>query len=173
MTIQELIKRFEIHEKEDGKIGFCISGKDASKYIPEIKARKAEILAELRARTAAEKAESERKAEELRRNVPGLDELRDAIAENERGYERMRREIQEGEGFIHSYKPIDIEALRVKYPAAAAYLKAEKFSRSSHFIKANAGRKAMDIIVAGGDFEKAISDMEAEWQKYCSKHEWD
>jgi len=173
MTINEMIEKFKIRDNGDGTIGLVISKQDAAKYGAEIKAHKAEILAELRARAAAEKAEAERKAEEFRRNVPGLDELRAAIAENERNYERQRKDIEMGAPRIHTFKPIDINAIRAKYPAAAAYLKAESYAMASHYAKATAGKKAMEIIAAGGDYQQAIADMEAEWQAHCNEHLYD
>ena len=117
--------------------------------------------------------QAERKAEEFRRNVPGLDELRAAIAENERNYERQRKDIEMGAPRIHTFTPIDTDALRAKYPAAAAYLKAEGYWMSDHYAKSSAGKKAMEIIAAGGDYQKAIADMEAEWKAHCEQHLWD
>ena len=173
MTISEMIEKYKIRDNGDGTIGLVISSKDAAIYGAEIKAHKAEILAELRARAAAEKAEAERKAEEFRRNVPGLDELRAAIAENERNYERQRKDIDMGAPRIHTFTPIDTDALRDKYPAAAAYIKAEGYWMSAHYAKSSAGKKAMEIIAAGGDYKQAIVDMEAEWKAHCEQHLWD
>jgi hypothetical protein len=166
-----MIEKFKVRDNGDGTIGLVISSKDAARYGAEIKAHKAEILAELRARAAT--AEAERKAGEFRRNVPGLDELRAAIAENERNYERQRKDIEMGAPRIHTYNSIDTDALRAKYPAAAAYLKAEGYWMSNHYAKSSAGKKAMEIIAAGGDYKQAIADMEAEWKAHCEQHLWD
>lgn len=105
--------------------------------------------------------------------MPGLDELRAAIAENERNYERQRKDIEMGAPRIHTFKPIDTDAIRAKYPVAAAYLKAEGYWMSNHYAKSVAGKKAMEIIAAGGDYKQAIVDMEAEWKAYCEQHLWD
>ena len=51
-----------------------------------------------------------------------------------------------------------------------AFVKAASWESASHSVKAGAGRRAKERIVAGDDAEKAIADMEQEWQDYCRSH---
>ena len=51
--------------------------------------------------------------------------------------------------------------------------RAESYSRAANYRKASAGRKAVERILDGENWEKAVSDMEAEWKEAVSEHMWD
>ena len=72
-----------------------------------------------------------------------------------------------------SVTPEDIEAMRKKYPRAAAYREAEERSLSSHYVQAGAYKKALERIINGEDYEKALADAESEWKAYLAEHVWD
>lgn len=121
-------------------------------------------------------AAREEKEERVRKACPGIDELRAAIADTERYHEQFERMMEdENNDGARPPKPIrgDVDSLRTKYPAAAAYLKAESWSYADHYAKSAAGRKAMERIEAGVDHAQVIVDMEAEWSDHCNKHIWD
>lgn len=67
----------------------------------------------------------------------------------------------------------DPKALMAAYPVAAAYIKAENWSRAANAAKAAAGDKAMESILQGADPAEALAAMEREWSAYCDAHVWD
>jgi hypothetical protein len=67
----------------------------------------------------------------------------------------------------------DFDVMYAKYPRAAAYLKAEKFSYAANSAKSNAGKKALMKILDGKDYTTAIEEMEKEWTAYCEGHIFD
>ena len=69
--------------------------------------------------------------------------------------------------------PEGIEALRKKYPRAAAYRKAEAGSLAANYVQASAYEKALERIINGDDYEKALVDADAEWKAYLDEHIWD
>lgn len=116
-------------------------------------------------------AEQQAKAKDvLESAVPGLSELRDALAnaeyENERYHEQLQKMMEDGQNDgARPPKPFD-ESLDVKYdqlcelyPRAALYLKAERQHRTAHWSdntgKGAAGKKAMEILASGGSIENA------------------
>lgn len=102
----------------------------------------------------------------LETNVPGLDILRDAINDLDRYHREFNRmmEDESNDGINPPRRPTeDIKALKIQYPRAAAYLKAESYNLASHYAKAMAGRRAMDALAAGVDADAALKTMEDEW----------
>nr|DAH83808.1 MAG TPA: hypothetical protein [Caudoviricetes sp.] len=145
------------------------------KAVKLLKAHPAEMQ-EIKAALLAEQTE-ERETAERRRNfraaIPGLKELEAAKEEQAAYREAFSRAIDSGDG-IYPHKPkSDPAELSAQYPMAAAMLRAESYSRASNYHKAAAGQKAVERILDGEDWEKAISDMEAEWKDAVSEHMWD
>ena len=145
------------------------------KAVKLVKAHPAEVQ-EIKTALMAEKAE-EREIAERRHNfraaIPGLKEL-EAAREAQATYrEAFARAVDSGDGIYPAKPKIDPVELSARYPMAAAMLRAESYSRAANYRKAGAGRKAVERILEGEDWEKAISDMEAEWQEAVSEHMWD
>ena len=46
-------------------------------------------------------------------------------------------------------------------------------SRAAHDVKATAYTKALERIINGDDYEKALVDADAEWKAYLDEHIWD
>ena len=67
----------------------------------------------------------------------------------------------------------NMDALHAKYPRAKAYLDAADFAASANDTKAAAGRKALEAIINGKDYEWDVSAMEAEWICHVASHIWD
>jgi hypothetical protein len=65
------------------------------------------------------------------------------------------------------------KAVKLLKARPAEMLRAESYSRAANYHKASAGRKAVERILDGEDWKKAISDMEAEWDAAVSEHMWD
>lgn len=145
------------------------------KAVKLVKAHPAEVQ-EIKAALLAEKAE-ERETTVRRHNfrsaIPGLKELEVAKAEQAAYREAFARAVDSGDGIYPAKPKSDPAELSAKYPMAAAMLRAESYSRAANYRKASAGRKAVERILDGEDWEKAISDMEAEWQEAVSEHMWD
>lgn len=145
------------------------------KAIKLVKAHPAEVQ-EIKVALMAEEAE-ERETAERRRNfrdaIPGLKEL-EAVREAQATYrEAFARAVDSGDGIYPAKPKSDPAELSVRYPMAAAMLRAESYSHAANYRKASAGRKAVERILDGDDWEKAVSDMETEWHEATSEHMWD
>ena len=71
---------------------------------------------------------------------------------------------------ISPKKPIvSVAELKKRFPRAAAYITAEGWSRSSNSGKRQAGKKALERIIAGENHEQVLADMEAEWNAYTKQ----
>ncbi len=142
------------------------------KAVKLLKAHPAEMQ-EIKAALLAEEAE-ERETAERRRNfraaIPGLKELEAAKAEQATYHEAFSRAVDSGDSIYPAKPKSDPAELSAQYPMAAALLRAESYSRAANYHKASAGQKAVERILDGDDWEKAVSDMEAEWNEAISEH---
>lgn len=174
MTVEELIKRYNVKDNGDGRIGiYNVKLATAEKAVEEIKSRKPEILAYYKAKRDA--AEKEREERQMKIDaIEGLTELKKAIADWDK-YHYQFNKCMESEcpsGFPQ--KPnVDIAELKLKYPKASAYLKAENWSFASHYKKSSLGEKALERIINGENYEEVINNMEKSWSDYCEEHMWD
>lgn len=176
MTVQELIRKYDIFDPQDGRIGMRNKGavmRDSA--LTEITARKPEILAYFaseREKKAAFIAERERRIAE----IEGLAEIEDAIsalAKWECDFERSFEGDNACGGMGVGQKPnVDIDALKAKYPRAAAYLKAEEKSLCSNYELAAIGKKALEEVIYG-DYQKAMDDMQKDIDAFVARHFWD
>lgn len=145
------------------------------KAVKLVKAHPAEVQ-EIKAALLAEKAE-ERETTVRRHNfrsaIPELKELEVAKAEQAAYREAFARAVDSGDGIYPAKPKSDPSELSARYPMAAAMLRAESYSRAANYRKASAGRKAVERILDGENWEKAIGDMEAEWHEATSEHMWD
>jgi len=111
--------------------------------------------------SAAEKAK-----QDFNIKVPGLEEIRKADAEHERYHYLFNKTMERDDGGRFPAKPTsNPDALRKQYPAAAAFLHAEGYSRGSHFAMSAAGTRAMERIKNGEPHEQVMKDMENEWSE--------
>lgn len=145
------------------------------KAVKLVKAHPAEVQ-EIKAALLAEKAEEREttmRRHNFRSTIPGLKELEVAKAEQAAYREAFARAVDSGDGIYPAKPKSDPAELSARYPMAAAMLRAESYSRAANYRKASAGRKAVERILDGDDWEKAVSDMEAEWQEAVSENMWD
>ena len=123
-------------------------------------------------RSIAQEAIKQKQFEEHARqkNVPGLEELRTALAHDENQREKFRRSVYSGSGILKG-NPSSATASVVakKYPRASAYIKAESWSYASSDVKASLGRAAMLAIVKGKSAKTALREMEKKWDEYTRK----
>ena len=70
-------------------------------------------------------------------------------------FERGCRDYED----MPAYIPGELEALRAKYPRAAAYLEAERWSFSGVPIKVRLGTRACKILLIGEDHDAVLDDM--------------
>lgn len=165
---------------EHSGLSFALMGDKMSvspreKAVKMLKAHPSE-LQEIKAALIAEQTE-ERKTAEHRQNlrdaIPGLKELEAAKEEQAAYREAFSRAMDSGDGIYPAKPKSDPAELSAQYPMAAAMLRAESYSRAANYRKASAGRKAVERILDGEDWEKVINDMETEWNKAASEHMWD
>lgn len=142
------------------------------KAVKLVKAHPAEMQ-EIKAAMMAEKRETVERRRAFRAAIPGLKEL-EAAREAQAAYrEAFARAVDSGDSIYPAKPKSDPAELSARYPMAGAMLRAESYSRAANYRKASAGRKAVERILDGEDWEKAISDMEAEWKEAVSEHMWD
>lgn len=178
MNTQEMSQRYKIalkideHGQPTGNLVVYRADKAA---LAAIKAAKPEIVAALLAqREACLRAEQERQAKIDA--IPGLREIKAARTDlvNWKLEFDASFDGENGGGVGVRPKPkYDMDALQAKYPRAKAFLDAEDFSASDNDAKAAAGRKALDAIISGENYERAVSAMEAEWKSHAASHIWD
>ena len=174
MTVEQFVAATNTFRKDD-KVGTNFVRKaDVAAYTAYVKAHKPEIMAYLLNKEQAEaQAAADRQAKID--GIEGLKEL-DAAAEkllNQR--ETFTKQWESGSG-VYTAPTItaeDFEALCKKYPRAAAYREARNGSLASHDVKATAYTKALEKIINGEDYTKALADAAAEWKAYCDEHIWD
>ena len=165
---------------EHSGLNFALTGDKMAvsprdKAVKLLKAHPAEMQ-EIKAALIAEKTEERETAERrqnLRDAIPGLKELEAAKVEQAAYREAFERAMDSGDGIYPTKPKSDPAELSVRYPMAAAMLRAESYSCAANYRKASAGRKAVERILDGEDWEKAVSDMEADWNEEANKHMWD
>lgn len=176
--VKELIEKYGVRFGSDRtKIGTHGTPETLASIRDDMLRLKPQIIEELERR---ERAVMESADEEMRKieAIDGLREIQNAIFELEEWHRKLEESYETEDSpvtdMIRRNRPKhDIPAMKKAHPRAAAYLKAESFSLSENYAKSRAGRKALEKIIDGDDFEKAIAIMEKEWSDYCMEHIWD
>jgi hypothetical protein len=107
------------------------------------------------------------------KQIPGLAELRAAAvakAEAQYNYDKASRygyPVRQAQ--ILSDAEEAYTTLVARYPAAAAYLKAENWEAASNYAKSAAGRRARLRILAGEDYAEVMQDMKTEWTQAAQR----
>lgn len=171
MTANEMIKKYGIQLYESDKIRICkLEKAKKENAIEMIKSAKAECIAILTAEKEAKERESAEREAKIKA-IDGLKEIKSAISEWDEYQDNFNNFIRRGGIGICPQKPeSDIEKLKLEYPKASAYLKAENWSRASNYAKAASGKSALEKIINSEDYNEAISTMEKEWTAYCEDH---
>lgn len=106
--------------------------------------------------------------------LPGLNKIKKAVQEQADWQYKFNRAMEDEDGsstMTRAPKNV-IEETKNAYPKEAAYYKAEQYSYASHYAKSSAGRKAMERILNGEDYNQVILDMENEWRKAAEEAVW-
>lgn len=106
-----------------------------------------------------DKKDRTEKAARLESTIPGLAEVRAAIADNDRYREEFHRMMDDGDndGCCPPAKAVDLDAVFDQYPLAHLYIKAEGYTYAAHYAKAAAGKKAVALLENGGSAEAAAA----------------
>lgn len=177
MTIEEIVRRYDLCRLNPDKIWARILPNEPAaraEIMANLKNRKQEILAYFAERDVAKKRDA-REYQEKIDAISGLAEIRAALADLEAWSEEFNANMERGDSGV-GLRPrpqYDMDAMRTKYPRAAAFLEAEKMSHSPHYAKSAAGRKALESIINGGDYAQALKDANVEWDAYVQEHVWD
>lgn len=177
MNAQELILRYRIalkideHGQPTGNLVVYRADKAA---LAAIKAAKPEIVATLlEQREAGICAEQERQKKIAA--IPGLREIEAARADlvNWKLEFDASFDSENGGVGVRPKPKYDMDAMYAQYPCAKAYLDAQEFAASENDAKSAAGKKALDAIINGENYEQAIAAMNSDWATYCESHLWD
>ena len=175
--IQEMIKRYRLEVVVIDGVEY-IQCNDTERLKrdnaeAEIKASKEEIKVYIKEK----KEQSKREYEERKRKISeieGLDEIKKLITEWDRYNAAFRRMIERGTGYVEVSAPTTtVQEMREKYKRADAYLRAEAEAFKDNFELAEIGRKALERIMDGEDYEKVMADMEKDKKLFVEKHIWD
>lgn len=144
--------------------------------IDEIKNSREKIIKYIKDKARKQKEAKEERAQKIAA-IPGLEEIRQRIAEEEKYERNFARQIYSGQSvFNFGKKPESSSVLRKQYPVADAFLKAEAKSYSSNYDYSAAGAKALErIINEPQNYQKALDDMEKEISEATRRHfeNWD
>lgn len=144
--------------------------------VDEIKNSREKIIKYIKDKERKQKEAAEERARKIAA-IPGLSEIRQRIAEEEKYRRNVSQQINSGQSvFNFGKKPESSSVLRKQYPVADAFLKAEAKSYSSNYEYAAAGRKALErIINEPQNYQKAIDDMKKEISEATRRHfeNWD
>lgn len=174
MTIPEIVKKYIIRVNPNKSL--CVrreilKHEDDKVYIME---HRDEIIAYIEEQKAIEEQKHLERLKKINA-IEGLQELEDASIAWKKYYSDYRHFIEDGaEGKAPKKPEASLEELVRKYPRANAYMKAEGYAySSSNDVRASAGKKALERILNGEDYEQAIADMKKEWHDYCEEHVFD
>ena len=188
MTAEELADRYDCKLQLEFKAGKTVPTGAFYAYnhrlmrqegaYDEIARHKDEIKALLLKRHDDEvRAWEERKAKIAA--IPGLKEIVDALDDLTQWHEEFNRSFDERYGSgcgglgVRAKPQYDLDAMRVQYPRAAAYLKMRDWSRKEFIEQAIIGKKALEKIINDDHWEQAVADAEKELDDYITVHIWD
>lgn len=179
MSIKDIIRTLRISIAEDGeRLHFYSETKkkvDVDAACAAVKARKPEIMAYLRGK-AEKEAEYQRRVE----GIEGVKEIRAAMTTWEKYRDKFNDAMERGDGILPNKPTVDVALTCRMYPRANAYLLAEDYVCSEHYIKSGIGTKTLEKIIyddhAPEDrqyWANIIAAMKKEWEDYCIAHMWD
>lgn len=172
IAISEIINHFGIISHDGGKIEITLNLPEAKRNQSAIVSRKSEMFSFWDTEKIYKADAAKKAATKLATNVSGLDIVRDAIATMENYHYQFDVAMERGDGIFPAKPEIDIDALKIQYPVATAYIMAESFENASDYNKSAAGRKARAAIAEGNDCVQAIVDMKSEWDNAAEQAVW-
>lgn len=183
MTVEELISTYHIILKPDGNLSAAIRhdipAAERNAIIAELRSRKEETVAYLR----AEQEEQDRKFREREakiKAIPGLEELKAARADISAWHDEFDASFDDARGAgvgglgVRPRPKYDFQAMREKYPAAAAYLRAEHEANSANYELADIGNRALESIINDyTQYAEIMARMDDEITAFTDRHMWD
>lgn len=169
MSTDEMIDTFSITINGDG-IRFRNLGLKPE-HVEVFRARKSEIIDRINAREE-ERADRQRRIDA----IPGLDELKDAMWTVSSHRAKVARIMEEGTSIFPATPDVDLNAIRAKYPRAAAYIIAREWTLAANDKKAELGKIAQNKIIYSDSNEEAVAaidEMKKAFSAYCEAHMWD
>lgn len=176
--IETLISKYGLSIKNNNVVSNRTDYERAKKdgMVDEIKNSKEKIIKYIKDKERKQKEAAEERARKIAA-IPGLSEIRQRIAEEERYERNVSRQINSGQSvFNFGKKPASSSELRKQYPVADAFLKAEAKRYSNNYEYAAAGAKALErIINEPQNYQKALDDMKKEISEATRRHfeNWD
>lgn len=172
--IKKLIETYRIDEADGDRIRVGVSPTKLSpEEIENIKNHKAEILNYIREERRKAKEAQEAREKKIQA-IEGLNEIESCMSAWMEWNEDFRTMMETGRGYMTAERPeITVEELRERYPVADAYLKARREARKTNFELSAIGKKALNRIIEGEDYNEVINDMEQELSKFVASHIWD
>lgn len=105
--------------------------------------------------------------------IEGLREIQDALNRMHKWNRDFTRAMQNDDGIIPAMPQDNIKAMEAKYPRAAAYLLAEEESYRDNAEFASIGKKALEDIINGVDYNIVLERMAKEQKEIIDQHKWD
>lgn len=176
--IEALISKYGLSIRNNNVISNRTDYERAKKdgMVDEIKNSKEKIIKYIKDKERKQKEAAEERARKIAA-IPGLSEIRQIIAEEERYERNVSRQINSGQSvFNFGKKPASSSELRKQYPVADAFLKAEAKKYSNNYEYSAAGAKALErIINEPQNYQKAIDNMKKEISEATRRHfeNWD
>ena len=176
MEIKEIIKKYGLvlnTFEDDGK--FYSTNRmqlEQDNADDMIKSRRDEIYQYL----INEKAERQKKYEDRQQKIEqieGLKEIQDAISRKDEWNKNFQEAMEKGDGVLPGCPQDDIDNLKKEYPRAAAYLLAERESYRDNAELASIGKKALEDIINGMDYNIVLKRMVKEQKEFADRHAWD
>lgn len=164
MTTQEMISKYNITLHNDTQIAV---GRNPKSLKPAEKQAlvdaKPEILAYLKAEKQAKEYAAKARTAAINA-IEGLDAIRKAMHQEYLYDKAFNRMMESEDGCINPPAPpkVSSDELKQEYPRAAAYIKADDWATSSNMERRIPGKKALERIINGEDYNIAIADMDAE-----------
>ena len=185
MTVEQLISKYMIKQHSEYKDGegwvytdniLIHNGNLAKKenMLPEIKARKSEILQYFYNKREKERLDYEDRKRRIGA-IEGLKEIEAAKEDLNRWHDEFEKSFDDVGGLGVRPKPeYDFDAMYERYPVAKAYLDAYNYSNKSHYELAEIGEKALDrIIYHPEEYKETIKQMKKELDEFANRHIWD
>lgn len=175
MKIEELVKKFEIFEK-DGKIGTYKAPdnpEERASLLDEMRRNKAEILDYIRSEKEKLRAEFERK-EQIFNSIPGVVEIQNARNEYYQWHYEFNKamESEDGAGVFRACPPNPGE-IEEQYPDAVFALEMKRQKNSANYEIASYTGKAYEMLRDGQPIDVVKAYYEAENKAFIERHMWD
>lgn len=174
VRVENMIKEYGITLDIDGSRIYLGNVRQSdAKTIELIKNNKSAIVDLLKSKKAAEDAKCEARQAKVNA-IEGLSEIKNAISAWNKYHREFNRRMENE--YLSSSLPAvpqaNVAELKTQYPKANAFLMAESYSFANNSTKANAGKKALEAIISGKSYKKAIATMEREWSEYAEANMW-